>query len=212
MKKQNLAMLLALSLGASLWANAETAVQNPAETVPVEQAAAPQAEVPVAPKTEMPVEPKNTAHKAHKEKKAKQQHCAMHEKMHGKMHEKMPMDQIHAQFRQVPYQQGEMMNFHQWHPRVNGFNQLALTQVADAEKWQDDQRIVLEGNIIKQVGKKDYIFKDTSGELTIEISRKAWRGMINAEDKVKIVAEVEKSFGKTELEALSVQKVMPKSE
>ena len=84
----------------------------------------------------------------------------------------------------------------------------APTKVSDADKWQDDQFIVLEGNIVKQVGKKDFVFKDTSGELTLEINRKAWRdGLISPEDKIRIVADVEKSWGKTEVEAFSVEKV-----
>ncbi|HBO38583.1 MAG TPA: hypothetical protein DD638_07945 [Pasteurellaceae bacterium] len=81
-------------------------------------------------------------------------------------------------------------------------------KVADVEKWSDDQLIVLEGNIIKQVGKRDFVFKDTSGELTLAITRKAWHGeTITPNDKVRIVADVEKSWGKTEVEAFFVGKV-----
>ncbi|WP_439256689.1 YgiW/YdeI family stress tolerance OB fold protein [Lonepinella sp. BR2271] len=88
-----------------------------------------------------------------------------------------------------------------------GFMPTKTTQVADAEKWQDDQPIILIGHIVKQVGKNDFVFKDSSGELTLEINRKAMRGLITPEDNVKIVAEVEKSWGKTEVEAVVVEKV-----
>ena len=82
------------------------------------------------------------------------------------------------------------------------------TKVVDAETWLDDQVVVLEGKIVKQVGKKDFIFKDDSGELTIEVERKAWHGeTVTPNDKVKVIAEVEKSWGKTELEALFVGKI-----
>ncbi|WP_439235951.1 YgiW/YdeI family stress tolerance OB fold protein [Lonepinella koalarum] len=93
-----------------------------------------------------------------------------------------------------------------------GFMPTKTTQVADAAKWQDDQPIILIGHIIKQVGKKDFVFKDSSGELTLEIDRKAMRGLITPEDKVKIVAEVDKSWGKTEVEAFVVEKVRARPE
>ncbi len=97
-------------------------------------------------------------------------------------------------------------------PMHGGFMPTKTTQVADAAKWQDDQPIILIGHIVKQVGKNDFVFKDSSGELTLEIDRKAMRGFISPEDKVKIVAEVEKSWGKTEVEAFVVEKVRARPE
>lgn len=82
------------------------------------------------------------------------------------------------------------------------------TKVADADKWQDDQLIVLEGHIIKQVGKKDFVFKDASGEITLEIRPRAWHGTVSPEDNVRIIADVEKSWGKTEVEAFDVEKIV----
>lgn len=86
----------------------------------------------------------------------------------------------------------------------------SVTRVADAGKWEDDQMIVLEGNIIKRVGRKDYVFKDGSGELEIEISRRAWHGDIfSADDRVRLVANVEKSWGKTEVLAVHIEQIRP---
>ncbi|TDQ59848.1 uncharacterized protein (TIGR00156 family) [Mesocricetibacter intestinalis] len=79
-------------------------------------------------------------------------------------------------------------------------------KVADAEKWHDDQLLILEGRIVKQIGKKDYLFKDDSGELNLEINPRAWRGKhISPHDKVRLLVEVEKSWGKTEVEALKLE-------
>ena len=103
--------------------------------------------------------------------------------------------------------------FHRKHPQMyhdkGGFMpSKEPTKVVDAETWLDDQVVLLEGKIVKQVGKKDFIFKDDSGELTIEVERKAWHGeTVTPNDKVKVIAEVEKSWGKTELEALFVGKI-----
>lgn len=91
------------------------------------------------------------------------------------------------------------------HPSWSGFAASnEPTKVADAEKWQDDQFITLEGNIVKQTGRKEFVFKDGSGELTLEIPRHAWRDMVTPNDKVRISAGVEKSWGKTEVFAFSV--------
>ncbi|ABR74722.1 hypothetical protein CBG46_09325 [Actinobacillus succinogenes] len=108
------------------------------------------------------------------------------------------------------FHRGGMMPYHSCmqgfaHPSWGGFSaSKEPTKVADAEKWQDDQFITLEGNIIKQTGRKDFVFKDGSGELTLEIPRRAWYGTVTPEDKVRITAGVEKSWGKTEVRAFSV--------
>ncbi len=82
------------------------------------------------------------------------------------------------------------------------------SKVADAASWNDDQPIVLEGKIIKQVGRKDFVFQDASGELTLEIVGRAWHGQtITPNDQVKVVAGVEKSWGKTEVFGLYVEKI-----
>ncbi len=82
------------------------------------------------------------------------------------------------------------------------------SKVADAASWNDDQPVVLEGKIIKQVGRKDFVFQDASGELTLEIVGRAWHGQtITPNDQVKVVAGVEKSWGKTEVFGLYVEKI-----
>lgn len=94
------------------------------------------------------------------------------------------------------------------HPGRSGFfASIEPTKAADTEKWQDDRLIILEGNIIKQTGRKEFVFKDGSGELALEIPHHAWRGMVTPNDKVRIAANVEKSWGKTEVLALSVEAV-----
>lgn len=94
--------------------------------------------------------------------------------------------------------------------RQGGFvnSQQSVSKVADSNKWQDDEYIVLEGNIIRQVGKDDFIFKDNSGEIEVEIERRAWAGQtISPEDKVKLYAEVDKSWNKIEVEVNRVEKI-----
>ena len=90
---------------------------------------------------------------------------------------------------------------------VNG-NQ-TVSKAADANTWKDDQYIILQGNIVKQVGNDDYIFKDASGELQVEIDRNARRGQdISPSDEVKLYGEVDKSWDKMEVDIDRVEKIV----
>ncbi|WP_109077171.1 YgiW/YdeI family stress tolerance OB fold protein [Aggregatibacter kilianii] len=85
----------------------------------------------------------------------------------------------------------------------------AVSKVSDANTWKDDQYIILQGNIVKQVGKEDFIFKDASGEIQVEIERKAWHGQdISPSDEVKLYGEVDKSWDKTEVDIDRVEKIV----
>lgn len=80
--------------------------------------------------------------------------------------------------------------------------------VADALKANDDTPVRLDGQIVKQVGKKDFIFKDASGqEIQIEVSKKAWNGTtISPQDNIQIIGKVDKEWNKTEIEVKQVIK------
>lgn len=87
-------------------------------------------------------------------------------------------------------------------------DKVQVDKIAQADSWKDDQFVVLEGHIVRQVGKDDFIFRDTSGELTVEIEKKAWQGQtITPSDKVRVFAEVDKSWNKTEVEIYRIVKV-----
>ncbi|TYA37165.1 YgiW/YdeI family stress tolerance OB fold protein [Aggregatibacter actinomycetemcomitans] len=84
-----------------------------------------------------------------------------------------------------------------------------VSKASEAGSWQDDQYIILQGNIVKQVGKDDFIFKDASGEIQVEIERKAWRGQdVSPSDEVKLYGEVDKSWNKTEVDIERVEKII----
>ncbi|WP_233119036.1 YgiW/YdeI family stress tolerance OB fold protein [Aggregatibacter actinomycetemcomitans] len=84
-----------------------------------------------------------------------------------------------------------------------------VSKASEAGSWQDDQYIILQGNIVKQVGKDDFIFKDASSEIQVEIERKAWRGQdVSPSDEVKLYGEVDKSWNKTEVDIERVEKIV----
>lgn len=73
--------------------------------------------------------------------------------------------------------------------------------VKEALNAADNSLVIIEGKIAKQVGKKDFIFQDATGEMEIEISHKAWHGQtITPQDTVEIRGKVDKDWGKTEIE------------
>lgn len=76
----------------------------------------------------------------------------------------------------------------------------AANSVAEALKLPDDSRITLTGNIVSKLsGSKDeYIFKDSTGEIQVEISDRVFRGLpeITPETTVRISGKMDKDFAK----------------
>lgn len=71
--------------------------------------------------------------------------------------------------------------------------------VARARELDDDAPVALTGNIVSQVaGKKHkFVFRDQSGEILIDIDKKAFRGHnLTPADTVRISGKVDKDFGK----------------
>ena len=66
----------------------------------------------------------------------------------------------------------------------------------------------LDGQIVKQIGKKDFLFKDASGkEIQIEVSKKAWNGeTIAPQDNIQIIGKVDKEWNKTEVDVKQIIK------
>lgn len=83
---------------------------------------------------------------------------------------------------------------------------LSTISVADALKLSDDTAVVLEGQIEKSLGKEQYVFKDASGSVTIEIDDDDWRGLnVTPKDTIVIKGEVEKDMFETEIDVDSIE-------
>lgn len=79
--------------------------------------------------------------------------------------------------------------------------------VKEALAAQDDTPIMLEGKIIKQVGKNEFLFQDATGEATIEVSKRAWQGQqVSPQDTIQVKGKVDKEWNKTELDIKQVIK------
>ena len=80
--------------------------------------------------------------------------------------------------------------------------------VADALNANDNTPVRLDGQIVKQIGKKDFLFKDARGkEIQIEVSKKTWNGeTIAPQDNIQIIGKVDKEWNKTEVDVKQIIK------
>lgn len=89
--------------------------------------------------------------------------------------------------------------------------QAPMNTVADVLKnGKDDQMVTLVGNVMKQVGREKFLFRDASGEIRIEIDDDAMPTQpFDDKVKVEITGEVEKDFLRSvEIDVKSV-KLLP---
>lgn len=71
------------------------------------------------------------------------------------------------------------------------------TTVAQALDAKDDTPVVLKGNIVKALGSELYLFKDSTGEIHIEIDMEDWRGQqVGPNDTVTIYGEVDTEWNR----------------
>ncbi len=69
-----------------------------------------------------------------------------------------------------------------------------VTTVAAALKARDDTQVVLQGNIIRHLGKDKYEFKDNTGTIRVEIDDDDWPAeAVSDKTTVKLYGEVDRS-------------------
>lgn len=81
-----------------------------------------------------------------------------------------------------------------------------VASVAQVKTQRDDSWVVLEGNIIRQVGHELYEFKDATGTIYVDIDDKRWMGQtLSPTDKVRIEGEVDKDWNSVEIDVKTVR-------
>lgn len=76
-----------------------------------------------------------------------------------------------------------------------------LSSVAQAKSFRDDALVILEGNIIRQVGHELYEFRDASGTVYVDIDDKRWMGQtVSPATKVRLEGEVDKDWNSVEVD------------
>lgn len=75
-----------------------------------------------------------------------------------------------------------------------GFNNntLTISTVEQAKQMNKDAWVTLQGKIVKQIGEEDYLFRDSTGDINIEIDHKYWQGRtVTPDDIIQITGEVD---------------------
>lgn len=87
-------------------------------------------------------------------------------------------------------------------------NATAVNSVAQAKKAMDDTPVTLKGKIVRQIDKDEFIFKDSTGEIKIDVEDHAWQGQnITPKNSVILQGKVDKNdFGQSEIDVYSIQK------
>lgn len=76
-----------------------------------------------------------------------------------------------------------------------------VSTVAQAKKANDNSWAVLTGYIVSRSGDERYTFKDATGQIQVEIDDKIWGSVqANPKTKVTIEGEVDKEYGRTEID------------
>ncbi|MFE8116483.1 YgiW/YdeI family stress tolerance OB fold protein [Brenneria goodwinii] len=84
----------------------------------------------------------------------------------------------------------------------------SATTVDKALEMKDDSWITLTGNIEQRIGNDDYLFRDATGTIRVEIDHKRWNGQtVSPTDKVEIQGELDKDFNSVELEVKHIRKL-----
>lgn len=79
--------------------------------------------------------------------------------------------------------------------------------VKEAKNFSDDTWVILTGNIEKRIGGNDYIFRDGTDSVNVEISDKRWNGQtITPQDTVEIEGKVDKDWNSVEIDVKRITK------
>lgn len=89
-----------------------------------------------------------------------------------------------------------------------GSQQGAVKTVAQVEKAYEDTPVTLTGYITRQMDHDEFFFKDSTGEIKIEVEDYAWNGQnVTAKDKITIEGKVDKNdWGRADIDVYSIKK------
>ena len=84
---------------------------------------------------------------------------------------------------------------------------LTVKSVQQALSAKDNTPVLLVGSIVKQIDDDEFLFKDSTGEVEIDVSKRAWNGQtITPQDTIEIRGKVDKEWNKTEIDVKKITK------
>jgi len=81
--------------------------------------------------------------------------------------------------------------------------------IEQAKNYPHDSWVVISGNIVSVLpGGRHFMFRDSSGEIPIDIGPKEWRGLsVGASDRVEISGEVKRERGQIFIKVHAIRKI-----
>jgi len=78
--------------------------------------------------------------------------------------------------------------------------------INEARILPHDSWVILRGNIVSSISNKDYLFRDLSGEISVDIGSKEWRGnSVSVNDRIEIYGEVKVNRGQVHIKVHAVR-------
>ncbi|WP_239869474.1 NirD/YgiW/YdeI family stress tolerance protein [Shewanella insulae] len=89
-------------------------------------------------------------------------------------------------------------------PKVGG----VILDASDTHDAKDDTQVELTGKLIKSLGDEKYLFRDSSGEVEVEIDNALWRDIeVSSDTTVTLRGEVDDEWHGIEIEIDSIELV-----
>lgn len=83
-----------------------------------------------------------------------------------------------------------------------------MVTVKQAQDMKDDAWVTMRGNIEKRIGDEDYLFRDATGTMTVEIDHKRWEGQtVGPKDNVELQGKLDKDFNSLEMDVKQIRKL-----
>ena len=89
-------------------------------------------------------------------------------------------------------------------------SQVQTVTVSQASTLPDDSLVILTGNIVQSLGREKFTFRDSTGDITIEVDRNLWLLLdlsVNANDRVEIRGEIDIDNRVAEIDVKYIRKL-----
>jgi uncharacterized protein (TIGR00156 family) len=92
---------------------------------------------------------------------------------------------------------------------TNG-RQVQTVTVTQARSLPDNSLVILSGNIVQSIGREKYTFRDSTGDIAIDIDRDLWALLdlsVSANDRVEIRGEIDIENRVAEIDVKYMRKI-----
>lgn len=85
---------------------------------------------------------------------------------------------------------------------------VTVVTAEQAKTLKEDSKVTLRGTIERHIGGENYVFKDASGTIEVEIDDRRWAGQtVSPQDAVEIYGEVDKNWRSVEIDVKKIRKL-----